>query len=167
MEKGVVLIPVGPYHYAQVDHQDAHLSEAVWHIRVSHGIAYAESRGRHLHREIMHPPPGFVVDHKNGDGLDNRRKNLRVVTQSENLRNVVGARSNSTSGVLGVSWHKGSKRWVARIFHEGKNVNLGKYVTKEEAAAARLAGERELWGVQPRRAAAHLEGGEAQVALGS
>lgn len=156
MDRGVVLIPVGRYHFAQVDHQDAHLSEHLWNLRVSHGTAYVEnSNGQSLHRLIMGAPRGLVVDHLNGDGLDNRRKNLRLTTQSENRRNVAGPQRNSTSGVLGVSWHKGSQRWVARIYHEGKNVDLGRYKTKEEAAEARLRGERELWGVQHRRAGAH------------
>lgn len=156
MEKGIVLIPVGKYHFAQVDWQDSFVAKHLWHLRVSRGNVYVEtSGGKSLHRMIMKPANGNVVDHINGDGLDNRRKNLREVTQSENLRNIAGPQRNSTSGILGVSYHKGSKRWYARIFHEGRTVILGRFLTKEEAAAARLAGEAELWGITPRRAEAH------------
>lgn len=42
----------------------------------------------YLHRWLVACPPGFVVDHRNADGLDNQRENLRIVTQAENLRNV-------------------------------------------------------------------------------
>ncbi|MDE2021070.1 MAG: HNH endonuclease [Patescibacteria group bacterium] len=87
-----------------------------------------------LHREIMDAPKGLDVDHINGDTLDNRRANLRIVTRSENLRNR-HRRQKPKSGYYGVRkmWNK----WEGRIRGEnGKMVRLGAYFTAVEAAQA-------------------------------
>ena len=93
----------------------------------------------------------MVVDHINGDTLDNRRKNLRVCSQMENTHNS-GRHKDSLSGYKGVSLHfshakEGSKRWIARIFFAGKLHWIGLYRTPFEASVAykkeakRLQGE--------------------------
>ena len=114
-----------------------------------------------MHREVMcrvhgDIPAGMVVDHMNGDLSDNRRENLRLVTRRENARNLSGARKNNTSGHMGVCFEPRYRRkWSARMCVDGKNVIIGRYETKEEAAEARLAYERAAWGIQPRRAHLH------------
>ena len=100
---------------------------------------------------------GEVVDHRNGEGWDNRRENLRVVSPAENLRNRGGAQSNSKSGVLGVWQSARTGRWLTQIQVDGR-VWSASGATREEAAAARLELEAQLWGVQPRRIAAHSKG---------
>jgi len=77
--------------------------------------------------------PGFVVDHINENGLDNRRKNLRVLTNKENLIRR-GPKPNTVSGLKGVWKSTGNKPWAAEIVAEGKKISLGYYATKEEAA---------------------------------
>jgi HNH endonuclease len=85
-----------------------------------------------LHRLILNPLPGFEVDHINGDPLDNRRVNLRVVTHQENMMNRrVGA---ADTGLKGVS--KERHRWKAYIKIRGKKTHLGSFPTAARAAAA-------------------------------
>lgn len=83
------------------------------------------------------------MDHINGDRADNRIINLRDVPKAENARNVgIGVRN--TSGVMGVTWNKRSRRWSAQIFRSGKMTILGRFETFDEAVAVRAAAEQEL-----------------------
>ncbi len=86
-----------------------------------------------LHRLILNAQPGDICDHINGDTLDNRRENLRLVTKSQNSQNRV-RQSNNTSGYKGVSWCQG--KWQAYIKVNGKKIHLGTFSTPEEAARA-------------------------------
>lgn len=89
------------------------------------------------HRRI----PG-QIDHINGDKCDNRIENLREVDNAQNQWNT-GLRSTNKSGVKGVYWHKGIKRWVASCRHGGKQHIVGTYndlqAAAESIAAYRLA----------------------------
>lgn len=88
-----------------------------------------------LHRFLLEVTDSSLqVDHINGNSLDNRKSNLRVVSNAENQQNrSKGAQSNSKSGVRGVSWHKASKKWCAQIKVDGKTIWLGVHKTIEEA----------------------------------
>ena len=100
--------------------------------------AYAVSSSapeKYLHRFIMKPGPGLVVDHKDHDCLNNRRTNLRVCTPQENQRNMLRPRNN-TSGYKGVSYATNVKKWHAYIRSGRKRVNIGWFETAEEAAQA-------------------------------
>lgn len=93
-----------------------------------------------MHRLLLEAEEGEFVDHINRNKLDNRRSNLRLCTKGGNIQNV-GLRQDNTSGLKGVSWYNPSnytptKRWVARIYHSGKNRTIGYYHTKTEAAIA-------------------------------
>jgi hypothetical protein len=81
-----------------------------------------------------------IVDHVNGDQADNRLVNLREATPSLNSSNRVIS-IDSKSGVMGVFWNAGRKRWQAQITMNRKKQNLGLFDTKEEAKAARKAAE--------------------------
>lgn len=76
----------------------------------------------------------IVIDHKNCNGLDNRRSNLRVVSQDINMLNRRGPRRGNKSGLRGVCWSKQMNKWCARIFLDGKSRNFGFFENKEEAA---------------------------------
>lgn len=76
---------------------------------------------------------GDCVDHKNGDGLDNRRANLRAATFSENARNA-RLRKDNTTGFKGVK--RVNRRWYAQIRLGAKRIHLGSFATPEEAHAA-------------------------------
>ena len=84
--------------------------------------------------------PSGHVDHINGDRLDNRIVNLRIVTRQENQRNTRLPRSN-TSGIIGVYWCKHKRKWRAAIGCDGRTVCLGRFNSKEEAIAARREAE--------------------------
>lgn len=79
--------------------------------------------------------PESIVDHINGDKLDNRVANLRLATNAENCRNR-GAQSNNTSGHKGVGWHKRDRKWQAYIAVDGRQKCLGNFDTLDDAAAA-------------------------------
>lgn len=85
-----------------------------------------------------------LVDHVNGDGLDNRRSNLRQATPAQNACNR-GLSSNNTSGFKGVYRSRGG-RWLAQIQFKKKLTFLGSHETREEAARAYDAAARELHG---------------------
>lgn len=76
-----------------------------------------------------------LVDHRNGDGLDNRRANLRPATHAENSRNVA-RRADNTSGHKGVSWAPHTNRWRALIVVDGRRTHLGYYPDPVDAARA-------------------------------
>lgn len=112
-----------------------------WCVSVRRNLKYAvrdDSSGNriYLHRWIMNAPKGMHVDHINGDGLDNRKSNLRIVTCSENARN----RHNhdpGASGFFGVSSISTSKSWRAYTHVDKKQVMIGVWPTAELAASAR------------------------------
>lgn len=101
-----------------------------------------------LHREIMQPPEGMVVDHANRNTLDNRRSNLRLATPTQNRANSV--RKNGGTGFssrfVGVSWDRKLKNWRARMQVAGKNIHLGNFAKEEDAGAAYAKAAAERYG---------------------
>lgn len=106
--------------------------------RAGHTYAYRREGGRknghtiYMHRVIADAPSGMVVDHKNRNGLDNRRCNLRVCTISENHANKVMRKSNTSSRFKGVWRDARDGRWAATVAHEF----CGRYIDEIEAAKA-------------------------------
>lgn len=86
----------------------------------------------YLHRLILNAPKDLEVDHINHDGLDNRRKNLRLVTSTENKQNLPLYKTNKV-GQLGVYWYKPRSKWKAHIQRNNKRVLLGYFDDLEEA----------------------------------
>jgi hypothetical protein len=88
-----------------------------------------------LHRLIMNDPRGFLVDHKNGNSLDNRSANLRKATRTQNLFNT-RKRENTSSQFVGVSFDKRYRLWHAYITHCRRKRFLGYFKNEVDAARA-------------------------------
>ena len=92
------------------------------------------------------PPRKKDVDHKDGDGFNNKWSNLRPATRGQNNHNRHCIAVNNKSGKTGVSWSKQNKKWLARVTVEGEITHLGHYSKLKEAVAARRAGELKYFG---------------------
>ena len=129
---------------ALVDDEDFEsVSKHCWHIRKSsngrtvYARAYLQPSAVSKKQTAMHQYlTGKVdMDHKDGNGLNNQRSNLRVATRSQQVANG-SLRNTNTSGFKGVSWHKQVNLWRAYIVVGAKQKHLGCYTSKEEAAKA-------------------------------
>ena len=127
------------------------LNKHKWYAYKHRNTYYARRRGGgeaiHMHRQILglSKGDGKITDHRNRDGLDNRRDNLRVVSNAINCRNH-GGHPHNTSGVNGVCWNKHTSKWMARIKVNSKQIYLGVHLCIEDAVEARRQGEVEYWG---------------------
>lgn len=109
-----------------------------WHVRISRpsGNLYAQNnKSQQLHRLIMDAPKGKDVDHINGNGLDNRRCNLRLCSRADNCKNRRLSKNNR-SGYNGVSWYRDRNQWRAKIQLNHKTIALGYYKNPVDAAKA-------------------------------
>jgi hypothetical protein len=100
-------------------------------IFMSHRVAWLLHYGRW---------PSMQIDHKDGNGLNNRIANLSEVTNKQNAMNQKLNAKNS-SGVTGVRWHKLAKKWTARIVQDKREIYLGLFESFEDAVAARKDAE--------------------------
>lgn len=133
--------------FALVDDEDYQdLSQEKWYALRDSNTFYA-ARGiridkkksiEQMHRRILglKRGDGKHTDHINGDGLDNRRNNLRIATNIQNGQNRTIRQSNNTSGFKGVCWYKKDKKWVAQIQINSQHKHLGYYKSKIDAATA-------------------------------
>lgn len=154
IEGNIAYITLTQGYEAVIDAADVHLVEGRnWFARVTHGNAvYAESNLSHprsgqdkLHRIIIGDTPGLQIDHIDGDGLNNRRGNLRLATHSQNMQNRPLFKNNK-SGFKGVSYRKDSKCWRAEILSKGDRHILGKFNCPTAAHFAYVKASRELHG---------------------
>jgi hypothetical protein len=100
-----------------------------------------------LHRFIMNAPKDKVVDHIDGNKLDNMNNNLRICSHCENSQNSI-MKSNNTSGITGVWLDKRYKgnTWVAEIYANGQKYYLGRYKNKDDAIKVRKEAEDKYFG---------------------
>jgi len=129
---------------AIVDFEDyEYLSQFKWCAHKNKNTYYAErgfysSSGKWrtitMHREIMGLRKGDLrqVDHKNRNGLDNQKLNLRVSTISQNHANAISR--GGSSKYKGVSWHKATKMWRAQIGIRKHHIHIGLYDSETKAA---------------------------------
>lgn len=119
-----------------------YFSKFKWYLQYSGKNVYAQTkilvggvfRTTYLHRLITDCPTGMVVDHINGNGLDNRRENLRICTHRDNCRNTDSR--TGTSKYKGVSWHESRNKWTAQIHADGVKYHLGYFMSEVVAAKA-------------------------------
>jgi hypothetical protein len=128
-------------HYAIVDDADyPMLSAYKWQASERGTNVYASTdinrKKVYMHRMIMDPAEGLTIDHRDGNGLNNQRSNLRTATKRQNIINRTRLRPNTKSKYRGVFAITNSKSWRAQIFVNGKTIYLGSYATEESAALA-------------------------------
>lgn len=133
-------------HVALVDDEDfEYVNRVKWRVLPSGNIFYAtrsiqinyKKKNILMHRLILRLRKNSChVDHINGNGLDNRKINLRIVNRNQNMRNLTRTRINNTSGYRGVSYDKREQKWIAYIYLNGKQKKLGRYINKLDAAKA-------------------------------
>ena len=156
IEGNIAYVPLTKGYEAVIDAADASdMSKWNWHARTDGDRVYAarnvptDPHGKRgvmqMHRQIACPPLGMEIDHIDGDGLNNRRDNLRVATKSQNQCNRRPL-PTSTTGLKGVSPYKRCGTWHARISAGGKRICLGYYKTPVEAHAAYVAASKRLHG---------------------
>jgi len=143
-------IPLSQGYEATVDDEDfEYLNQFKWNVRIVYGTQYAKRNittaiGKkttvNMHREIMKAPKNFMIDHVNGNGLDNRKENLRISTRSQNLMNSKKPSNGKTSQYKGVCLNKQTsnhkKCWRAEIKLNKKSIFLGYFYSEKEAALA-------------------------------
>lgn len=133
------------------------LAVSKWYLSGSYITGYLRGSGRKkpkkvfLHRHLSNCPAGLLVDHINGNTLDNRKANLRNCTQVENQGNRHKRRSDSKNPVQGAYWHAGAKKWRSFFMYRGCYVNLGYFQSPEEAGEAYLTAKRQLLGGNVKR----------------
>lgn len=142
---------VAPKRFALIDDEDAErVAKFDWRMTSGGRTNYAKTESqrlgakwRWLHRYIVDAPPDAIVDHINGNGLDNRRENLRIVTSAQNSQNqFVQAGNDKTSRFKGVHWDSGASRWVASIASR----YLGQFIEEADAARAYDRAAVAAWG---------------------
>ncbi len=137
-------IPVGRTHIAIVDDEDyEYLSKFFWRKQENKlsRTLYAKRRRRvdgRVVNELMHKIiTGYEqTDHINGDGLDNRRSNLRAATATQNRANIRKYSGSFSSPYKGVSWYKAGEKWSASITKDKKKRHLGYFASEIDAARA-------------------------------
>jgi hypothetical protein len=122
----------------------ANYSDGKWRVLRSYREG-GRQRTRSLHHELLDLPPAVRVAHVNGDGLDNRRANLRRSSATAN-----GAKRrlnrNNRSGYRGVSWYAPLRKWRAEINGRPRHMHLGYFATAEEAARVWDEAAEARWG---------------------
>jgi len=123
------------------DYEDA-ISSGPWLCSDGKAIRFIErdvngkSVVEYLHRRILPPIPGYEVDHKDGNGLNNTRKNLRYLTHSQNIHNR-DKQKNNTTGYIGVRYSISAQGYQSSTQIDGKRTYHGTFKTAIEAAVAR------------------------------
>lgn len=131
---------------ALVDDADYELLKGFkWHYKPSRHTGYAymnikkangKKTTKKMHTVIMNTPAGFQIDHKDRNGLNNQRENLRVATSGQNQANIGKQERTTSSRFKGVGWDSHRKKWNAHIKIDQVMKNLGRFEKEEDAARA-------------------------------
>lgn len=129
--------------YVLVDELDyCYLFKHKWFLHSGGYAVRNDGQGKNrkvvfMHREVSKARAGQLIDHVNGNRLDNRRLNLRTCTSTENTRHRTRLAANNNSGFNGVYWSSSNKRWTAQITIGRKTYYLGVFKNKADAIAVR------------------------------
>jgi hypothetical protein len=151
---GAKLIPLTQGKFAIVDADDYdRLAKRKWRCKQAGNTFYAYAFRRNanklamllMHRQITDAPKGMFVDHRDGNGLNNRKSNLRLCTPAQNAHNRCPS-FNRRSIYKGISWHKQIKKWAVRICKSGGRFHLGCFDDPTDAALAYDRKAEQLFG---------------------
>ena len=156
VEGDIAYVPLTQGKEAIIDAADVHLVEGFnWFANKGRYTFYAvrnkptvngKAMGLlRMHRVIVNAPGDMQVDHINGDGLNNRRNNMRLATHAENKRNT-SRQTNNSSGFKGVTWNKWRGKWQSQIKAGGEYTYLGYFDCPKEAHAAYCAASEKYHG---------------------
>jgi hypothetical protein len=144
-------IPLSSGYLAVVDDADyGRLSVYKWYLAGTPAKRYAsrhelrdgKKRTVYMHRLILNAPAGIEVDHIDGDGLNNTRTNLRLVTRVQQMQNRKSAASHSLTGVRGVTWNRAKGKYQVYVKVSGRNYHGGFYDRLTDAEAAAVVARR-------------------------
>mgnify|MGYP001565146240 CR=1 FL=1 len=143
--------------YALVDDEYfEYLSQYKWYFHAGYAFRTSlikkgeikkgeNNRSIKMHNVILKPPKKLYVDHIDGNGLDNRKKNLRICNVQQNAINAK-IRKDNISGFKGVYWNKRRKKFCAQINKNKKRYWIGCFKTKKEAARAYNENAKQIFG---------------------
>ena len=150
-----IQIPLKQGQFAIIDNEDFNLvKDYKWHLKKERYTYYVRanirlSSGKYkmirLHRLILNLSNSEICDHINGNGLDNRKINIRIATHAQNNANRKKAQKKS-SKYKGVCWNKERNLWQANIYLDQKTINLGCFANEEEAAKVYNSSAVKLFG---------------------
>jgi hypothetical protein len=148
--KGAKFIPLIRGGFAIVDADDYEkLAKYTWYCEHNSNTSYAVRRKNrkriYMHRQILNAPKGKVVDHKDSNGLNNRKSNVRLCTKTQNMRNR-RPWLRCSSKYKGVSLDECGNKWRARITFNRKKIHIGNFDDEIEAARAYDRKAKELFG---------------------
>jgi len=145
----MIEIPLTQGQIAIVDDCDSHLASYKWNAdydratknyyvkRKATLLSGKRTNVRLHHAVIGFPLNGMLIDHKNGNTLDNRRDNLRIVTPLINAQNHRLRREGKTSSkYVGVWWDKNREKWHVTLKREGITIHVGRFDSEESAKDA-------------------------------
>lgn len=133
--------------YTIVDKEFAYLADEYRFLITDTGYSATTINSKRIklhHLLIGKPQKGYVIDHINRDKLDNRLLNLRHVPFAKNIHNAKG--QPNRSGYKGVAHVNATGKWRAYIKPFGKQIHLGQFITKEEAARVYDEAAKKYWG---------------------
>jgi hypothetical protein len=99
-----------------------------------------------MHRQVLNFPDAEYIDHRNNDGLDNRKENIRPATRAQNNYNRQKYANNSRSKYKGVGFKRKGKKWSAQIGLGNKMIFLGYFKNEIDAAKAYDEAARKYYG---------------------
>jgi hypothetical protein len=136
---------------ALVDDEDyTWLNRRKWCANIFNGHWYAVRTEKKktvlMHAQILGTPKGMKSDHKDGDGLNNQRHNLRICIHAQNLYNQRTQTRLKSSSFKGVFWHTQAKKWQAQIKVNTRRIYLGIFISEIKAARAYDEAARKYFG---------------------